>query len=347
MVKARSLLVFSTVSFGLVTLQGGSGGCGGGASVASCTKDGVMVTLLPGDCAPIPSCDTSGYFDAAKWSVAQGPEFPEWLSIQFRAQGAVSAANICAATTAPRGGPDVKAIVEGTAGDYFGKTNLTVHVRTESTMSVDLAIPGAPIVNGRTLVTAAKTTDLSATAQLGSFFVGADVRTGNWSLVSAAAPFTVMSPTAGFGSLVTPADAQLADLVLQLNNETNTGPSDDVFSLPVRIMKAGGAAITARETTSSYRGVPCPGMTMSETPNCDAVILCFTAAGSVLNWPPEASSAGRVFDVSAEPPVPIELIKAGGDHGELVAACPGMATTITFALFDGGVLLDRFDLRIP
>ena len=342
MVKARSLLVFSTVSFGLVTLQGGSDGCFGPPPVSSCTHDRVMVSLLPGDCAPIPACDRSGYFAGPDW-VLDAPTLPSHLTISLQPlpAGGQNVATVCAKASAPRG-LDYSGTITGTLNNLNAETELAVHIRGESSMQVRLAVEGAPVpINGRTLISAAKDTSLLASALVGSF----SARKGQWSLVTANADFVEMSANLGKGSLMTPAAPQLADLGLQLyKSGSETEPSDDVFSLPVRIMKDGGAAVTVRQLESSYRGIPCPGMSLF--PTCEAKILCFSAADSVLNWPPRSSTVGREFDVVGKPAHADNAAVADGEAGELFAACEGAVTSVTYSIRNGAETLDTFELQV-
>lgn len=169
-------------------------------------------------------------------------------------------------------------------------------------------------------------------------------REGKWFLVSSNADLEVMSASSGKGSLMTPAVAQLTDLVLQLYKPGTTEPSDDVFSLPVRIMEDGGAAVTVRQLESTYRGIPCPGMT--ESPTCEAQILCFSAAGSLLNWPSGSSTEGRELEVVALPAHPANVAVGGGDSGELFAACAGAVTSVTYSIKHGAETLDSFTLVV-
>ena len=336
MVKARSLLVFSTVSFGLVTLQGGSGGCGGGPSVASCTTDGVLVTLLPGHCAPIPACDSSGYFAGSNWAL-DAPTLPPHLTVSLRTRpdSTQEVATICAKSSATNEA-DYSGSIFGVLGDKRAETKLTVHIRGESSMDVELAVEGAPVLNGRTLVSAGKNASLKAVALVGTF----GDRTGQWSLVTSSADFVKMSDNLGKGSMMTPANAQLADLGLQLYKPGTTEPSDDVFSLPVRLMKDGDAVVTVRQLQSSYRGIPCPGM--SEVPDCMAEILCFSAAGSIVNWPPENETT-RILSVTMVPK-PSDESREWKRDGVLFAACRGLLTSLEYSVQPGTV--DKFVLQI-
>ena len=206
-------------------------------------------------------------------------------------------------------------------------------------MDVELAVEGAPVLNGRTLVSAGKNASLKAVALVGTF----GDRTGQWSLVSSSADFVKMSDNLGKGSMMTPANAQLADLGLQLYKPGTTEPSDDVFSLPVRLMKDGSAAVTLRQVQSSYRGIPCPGMT--EVPDCMAEILCFSAAGSILNWPPGEATTRSLAAKMLPTPSPESLEwKRGGSDQELFAACPGSITSLEYSVQPGNV--DTFVLQI-
>ncbi|MFO0726492.1 MAG: hypothetical protein U1E65_22085 [Myxococcota bacterium] len=123
-------------------------------------------------------------------------------------------------------------------------------------------------------------------------------RTGSWSLLSESSAFTVMAPNVGKGDLTMPSIPGLADLVLQLDapGSMPPAPSDDVFSLPIRIMQNGGAAASLVKKGTSYHGVACPGM--SEIPDCNADILCLSAEDSLLYFPPGSGDHARKFQFS-------------------------------------------------
>lgn len=299
--------------------------------MASCTKDGVRVALAPGDCAPIPACNSAGYF-TSDWRLLVSSGSPDWLSIKYLSD----VANFCA-TTAALPGPDFVGDVtaENPVTGEHNRTSLTVHIRSESSMHVELAIDGAPVANGRTLVGANQPASLSATAVVGSF----TDRTGTWALLTANSTFEVMTAASGRGSLMSPTASQNADLVLQLNAPGTSTPGDDVFSLPVRVMSNGDAAVILRQVQSSYHGVPCAGMT--QIPNCDGEILCFSAADSILSWPSGSDSSGRTLVFTHEP-VTAEFAK----DGPLFAGCSGQLTSVTGAIESSSTRLDESTLSV-
>ena len=167
-----------------VLLAGADGTCGAGSGVATCTKDAVTVLLNPGECTPIPSCAQGGYFDAASWSVAFAQTTPDWLTLGFDTLDFLGkpVANVCAGNGAPRG-TDLNLKIAGTASGREANTEIKVHIRSTSSMDVQLKVPGAPIVIGRTLVSSGENTPVVAVAMTGSLLG----REGDWNLGEATA----------------------------------------------------------------------------------------------------------------------------------------------------------------
>lgn len=324
-----------------VLLAGADGTCGAGSGVATCTKDAVTVLLNPGECTPIPSCAQGGYFDAASWSVAFAQTTPDWLTLGFDTLDFLGkpVANVCAGNGAPRG-TDLNLKIAGTASGREANTEIKVHIRSTSSMDVQLKVPGAPIVNGRTLVSSGENTPVVAVAMTGSLLG----REGDWNLGEATAtagPATNASTLDGM--IMTPANTGLGDLVLRLDDPVTKMPGDDVFSLPVRLMRFGDAAVTIRQLESSYRGGKCAGMNAAPT-NCLSTILCFTLEGTVLGWPVGSMTSNSISYTSA----PVE---AGVGNSlvafPLFAVCAEGIETVTPIVFtETNAELDRTTLVV-
>lgn len=321
-------------------LAGADGGCGAGSGVATCNKDAVTVLLNPGECAPIPSCAQGGYFDAAHWSVAFAQTTPDWLTLGFQTLAFLGepVANVCAGNSAPRG-TDLALKIAGNASGHEASTDLKVHIRSMSSMNVELKVPGAPVVNGRTLVSAGEDTPVTAIAMTGTL----QDRKGTWNLGEATADAGPGTASTINGMIKTPVLTGPADLVLRLNDATTMMPGDDVFSLPVRLMRAGDAAVTIRQLESSYRGGKCAGM-MTAPPNCLSTILCFTTEGSVAQWPLGALVENHISYQAA--PVARNPDNATGE-GSLIAMCAeGVQTVVAVAYAPNGGDIDKYTITV-
>lgn len=327
--RRTPLVALAALSF--VALKGD--GCGGpGAGVASCSTDKVRVSLHPNECAPVPSCASGGYFDAAQFAVEPAVALPDWLSIEFHSItfGSPPVAQICASPTASPGDKATSKLNGSKQGVVAATTNLDVDVLGRSSMEVQLHVPNARVANGRTLIAANQVTNVNAYAVSGSF-AGA---TGMWSLLSQTATFSMTSSSAGEGQVLAPNLSGPADLVLRLSRMDMGVVVDDAFSIPVRIMRQGDAAADVSQLNSVYHGTACPGATQAL--DCPGVILCFSSAGTVLSWPDSAMTTNSLHFESS-PAATAESASANG-----YSICRDGVNTVSAVIRDqSGNELDR------
>lgn len=343
MVNMRPLLALGATASAFVILQGGSGGgCGGGAASSTCTKSGISIALNPGDCAAIPSCVDGGYFDSATYSVASGDDTPSYLSVEFRplSMGLSPVAHLCALTSAPLGQSDSIKITGSKGASPAAETTATVRIRQPSSMDVALSVPDAPVVNGRTLVSASKDYRVEATARVGSF----DGRVGDWSLVDKTSPFSASGPSLGTGTIATPATHGLTYLELKLKSPLTMVVDDDVFTLPVRVMSDGDAAANIVQLPSTYRA-PCPGF--SEIPsNCVANILCFSREGTIAHWPIGSTEPRNIgYDVDPEPSLP-GIIDSKDGYLQICEEYGANSVSVVVKTADGATVLDSASIGL-